>query len=336
MYARVTDPLILAGDVGGTHARLALVEVRSGRLTLTGERTVPSQEHGTLEEIVRAVLDDARRAPTHAAFGVAGPMRDGRVDATNLPWQVEAQKLADRAGLPDVTLINDLEASAYGIAALGRADLVTLQAGRPEPHGNAAVIAAGTGLGEAGLVWDGRHHRPFATEAGHADFAPTDELQIDLYRFLAGAHAHVSVERVLSGPGLLNTYRFLRSRRGPEPAWLAEALARGDGPAVVSAAALDGRDAVCSEALSLLIQVYGAEAGNLALRTLATAGLYLAGGIAPKILAKLREPRFLEAFRAKGRLRGVLEAVPVHVIVTDQAALLGAARCAALRAGLLE
>jgi glucokinase len=330
-------PLILAGDVGGTHARLALVEVHDGRLAVTALSTVPSREHATLEEIVLTFLGETGRRPTHAAFGVAGPVRDGHVDATNLPWHVEAGALVARTGLPVPALINDLEANAYGIAALAPSDLATLQEGRPEPGGNAAVIAAGTGLGEAGLVWDGRRHRPFATEAGHADFAPSDALQVELYRALAREHGHVSVERVLSGPGLHAVYRFLRARGGvEEPGWLTDRLAAGDAPAAISEAALEGSDPVCGEALDLLIRVFGAEAGNLALRTLATAGLYVGGGIAPKILAKLREPAFLEAFTAKGRLRPLLQAVPVRVVLNDRAALLGAARCAALRAGLIE
>jgi glucokinase len=330
-------PLILAGDVGGTHARLALIEIENGRLALATEATVPSRAHATLEEIVLTFLDEARRKPTHAAFGVAGPVRDGHVDATNLPWHVEARTLAARTGLREVTLINDLEANAYGVAALDVTDLVTLQEGQADPRGNAAVIAAGTGLGEAGLVWDGHRHRPFATEAGHADFAPTDDGQVELYRFLAREHGHVSVERVLSGPGLHNVYRFLRTRPGPqEPTWLTGALADAGAPAAISEAALAGRDPVCVEALDLFVRVFGAEAGNLALRTMATAGVYVGGGIAPKILAKLQEPAFLEAFRAKGRLRPLLARVPLRVIVNDRAALLGAARCAALRAGLIE
>ena len=212
-----------------------------------------------------------------------------------------------------------------------------LNAGRPDPHGNAAVISAGTGLGEAGLVWDGRRHRPLATEGGHADFAPTDETQVELYRFLAREFGHVSVERVLSGPGLHNVYRFLRdSGRAPEPAWLADEIGAGDPPAVITRAALAGRSLLCARALDLMVGIYGAEAGNLALKVMATAGVYVGGGIAPRILEKLREPTFMAAFTAKGRFRPLLEAMPIRVILNDQAALLGAARCAALHAALVE
>jgi glucokinase len=332
----MSPPVILAGDIGGTHTRLALVGIRDGRLALACEATVPSRAHATLEEIVEAFVGHAGQVVTHAGFGIAGPVRDGIVDATNLPWHVQTASLAARLSLPEVTVVNDLEATAYGLAALTPADLVTLQAGKPEPRGNAAVIAAGTGLGEAGLVWDGRQRRPFASEGGHADFAPTDETQVELYRHLAREHGHVSVERVLSGPGLYTIYQFLRDTgSGPEPEWLTEALRRGEPPAVISEAALSGRSAVCARALDVFVRAYGAEAGNLGLRTMATAGVYVGGGIAPKILSKLQAPAFLDAFRAKGRLRSVLDAMPVHVIVSDQVGLLGAARSAALQAGLL-
>jgi glucokinase len=198
------------------------------------------------------------------------------------------------------------------------------------------VISAGTGLGEAGLIWDGRRHMPFASEGGHADFAPTNELQIELLRFLMHERGHVSVERVLSGPGLHNIYRFLRDTgRAEEPAWLARELAEGDAPAVISRAGLEGRAEICARALDVLVAVYGAEAGNLALRVMATGGVFLGGGIAPKILARLRGADFLDAFRAKGRLGDLVAAIPVRVILNDAAALLGAARCAALRADLL-
>jgi glucokinase len=198
------------------------------------------------------------------------------------------------------------------------------------------VISAGTGLGEAGLAWDGCRHHPFATEGGHADFAPVDGLQIELLRFLMKELGHVSVERVCSGPGLHNIYRFLRdTNRAEEPAWLREAIEGHDPAAVIAEMALAGRSELCARALDLMVSIYGAEAGNLALKIMARGGVYLGGGIPPRILPRLRAPLFLEAFRAKGRLRPLLEGMPVHVIVNDQAALLGAARCAALRGALL-
>jgi glucokinase len=244
--------------------------------------------------------------------------------------------VATALGVDRALVINDLEATAWGLSVLPPTDLAVLQAGRPAATGNAAVIAAGTGLGEAGLVWDGRRHRPFASEGGHADWAPQDELQLDLWRFLAVERGHVSVERVLSGPGLHNIYRFLRDARGlAEPAWLADALREGPPAPVISRAALEGRSELCARALDTFVAIYGAEAGNLGLRVLATAGVYVGGGIAPQILPALQRPGFLEAFRAKGRLRPLLEAMPVRVVLNDQAGLVGAARRAAVEAGLV-
>ena len=263
-------------------------------------------------------------------------MRDGRVDAMNLAWDVDGPPLAAGLGLDRVILINDLEANAWGLAALPGSDFAVLQPGRPAPTGNAAVISAGTGLGEAGLVWDGRHHRPVASEAGHADWAPQDDLQGALWRFLAAEVGHVSVERVLSGPGLHNIYRFLRDAQGlAEPDWLADLL-RSEAPApVIGRVGLEARAEICVRALELFVAIYGAEAGNLGLRVLATAGVYLGGGIAPRLLPALQGRTFLDAFAAKGRLRPLLEAIPVRVVLNDQAALVGAARRAALEAGLL-
>jgi glucokinase len=298
-------------------------------------RTYPSGRHASLDEIVQTFLQEAPGRFRQACFGIAGPVREGRVEATNLPWVVDARRLAGHLGLDAMLLVNDLEANAWGLAALPDTDFAVLQEGDPAPTGNAAVISAGTGLGEAGLVWDGRRHRPIASEAGHADWAPRDELQLALWRFLA-AEGHVSVERVLSGPGLHNVYRFLRDAQGlDEPGWLTDALRDEEPAPVISQAGLEGRAEICARALALFVAIYGAEAGNLGLRMLATAGVYLGGGIAPRILPALRSPTFLDAFRGNGRLRSLLEDVPVRVVLNDQAALVGAARRAALEAGLL-
>ncbi len=299
-------------------------------------RTYPSRGHTGLDEIVLTFLREAPGQSRQACFGIAGPVREGRVEATNLPWVADARRLAGHLGLAEVLLINDLEANAWGLAALPDTDFAVLQPGRAAPTGNAAVISAGTGLGEAGLVWDGRRHRPIASEGGHADWAPQDELQLALWRFLAAEVGHVSVERVLSGPGLHNIYRFLRdAQRLAEPGWLTDLLRSEEPAPVISRAGLEGRAEICVRALGLFVAIYGAEAGNLALRMLATAGVYLGGGIAPRILPALRSSTFRDAFTAKGRLRSLLEGVPVRVVLNDQAALLGAARRAAIEAGLL-
>jgi glucokinase len=318
--------MILAGDIGGTHTRLGLFDA-DARAPLA-LRVYPSREHSGLEEIVAAFLAEHPAALEGACFDVAGPVRNGRVKTTNLPWIVDARRVADRIGLTSIELVNDLAATAYGIAELTASDLETLNRGDPSIGGNLAVIAAGTGLGEAGLVWDGKRYHALPSEGSHSDFGPRSALQVELYTFLAG-EGHVSYEDVCSGIGLVAVYRFLRERGGThEPAWLAEAIRDGDAAAVISGAGLTGRDAVCAEALDVMVSIYGAEAGNLALRLLATGGIYIGGGIAPHILPKLRQRSFLDSLTAKGRFRPMLEQVPVHVILNEHTGLLGAARIA--------
>jgi glucokinase len=323
--------MILAGDIGGTNARLANFEPQNGRLRLISEHVYPSRDYSNLGEIVSKFLADYAARPEVACFGIAGPVHDGRVETSNLPWVIEQSRLATQIQLPATLLINDLEASAWGIGALGVEDLVSLN--RVEPSvGNQAVIAPGTGLGEAGLFWNGSQHEVFACEGGHTDFAPQGDLQIELLRFLASRYEHVSYERVLSGPGLVNVYEFLRGKGGAnEPAGFAGQLSQGDPAAAISRAALNGANPLAEQALDLWISVYGAEAGNLALKAMATGGIFLGGGISPKILAKLTGPLFMNAFLNKGRLRPLLEAVAVRVITNDKAGLLGAARCAAAK-----
>ena len=263
-------------------------------------------------------------------------MRKGIAVLPNLGWAVDASSLAHEIGIERAGLINDLEANAYGIAALDASDLSVINPGAADAIGNAAVISAGTGLGEAGLYWDGKILRPFACEGGHADFAPTDPLQTQMLAWLQKQYTHVSWERVLSGNGLFNIYRFLRDTgRGEEPAWLAEELKNEDPPPVITRVALEKRSPLCEMALDLIIVLLGAEAANLALKIMATGGVYLGGGIVPSILSKLKEPAFMRAFTNKGRMSDMLSAVPVKAILNDGAALLGAARCAALTAGLL-
>jgi glucokinase len=253
------------------------------------------------------------------------------VRTTNLPWLIDARELAGDLGLGTAGLINDLEANAWGIGALGPDDFAVLNEGAPGAHGNQAVIAAGTGLGEAGLYWDGAMHRPFACEGGHANFAPSGPVEIDLLRYLAERFDHVSWERVVSGPGVFNVYAFLRDTdRGRESAAVAEHLKTDDPSAVVSRSALLGKDPLASAALELFARLYGSEAGNLALKMMATGGVFVGGGVAPKILPKLREGGFMDAFKAKGPMRRLVESIPVRVVLNDKAALIGAARFAKL------
>jgi glucokinase len=325
--------MILAGDIGGTNARLAYFQPQNGHLRMISERVFPSREYGELGEIVSKFLQGSSNRPEIACFGIAGPVRNGRVETSNLPWVIEQSRLARQIQLPATLLINDLEANAWGIGMLGPQDLVALSQVRPTV-GNQAVIAPGTGLGEAGLIWNGSQHQVFASEGGHTDFGPRGELQVELLHFLASRYDHVSYERVLSGPGLVNVYEFLREKAyADEPAGFAAQLGQGDAAAAISRAALSGVNRLAEQALDLWISVYGAEAGNLALKTMAIGGIFLGGGISPKILPKLTGPLFMQAFLEKGRLRPLLESIPVHVVINDKAGLLGAARCAAAKAG---
>ncbi|HEV3205829.1 MAG TPA: glucokinase [Terriglobales bacterium] len=324
--------MILAGDIGGTNARLAYFQPQNGRFQLVSERVFPSRDHRGLGEIVTQFLDESGTRPEAACFGIAGPVRNGRVETSNLPWVIEQSVLANQIHLAATLLINDLEASAWGIGALGIEDLVTLNPGAGSVAGNQAVVAPGTGLGEAGLFWDGSRHHVFACEGGHTDFAPRGELQIELLRFLATKFGHVSYERILSGPGLVNVYEFLcASGCGKDSAELSAAMKAGDPAAAISQAALTGKDSLAGKALDLWIAVYGAETSNLGLKIMSTGGLFLAGGISPKILPKLKGSLFMEAFLDKGRMRPLVEAMPVHVVTNEKAGLLGAARCAAVR-----
>jgi glucokinase len=326
--------MILAGDIGGTHTRLAFFDASNGHLRPVLVSIFPSREYRGLDEIVIQFVAESKLRPDAACFGVAGPVRNGRVETANLPWIVEAKRLADELRIGKTMLINDLEANAWGIATLGANDVVSLNPGKPNQVGNQAVIAAGTGLGEAGMYWDGVQHHIVASEGGHADFAPRNELEIELLGYLTARYGHVSYERVVSGPGLVNIFYFLRAtKRGTEPAWLTEEMRHSDPAAAISAAAMAGRCPLCEQALDMFVSIYAAEAGNLALKLMATGGVYLGGGIAPKIRSKLAGPLFMHSFVGKGRMQSLLESIPVKVIINDKTALVGAARCAVAAAG---
>jgi len=321
--------MILAGDIGGTHARLAYFQSQNGDLKLFSEAVFPSREHRGLDEIVTKFVELQGIPPDTACFGVAGPVQNGRVETSNLPWIIEASRLATELHIRCALLINDLEANAWGIQGLTENDFVTLNQIKGSASGNQAVIAAGTGLGEAGLYWDGTKYHVFACEGGHCDFAPRNELEIELLRYLLARFGHVSYERIVSGPGLANVFYFLRDTgRGEEPRWLTEEIVLGDPGPAISRAALSGKCALAEQALDLWISIYGAEAGNLALKLKATGGVFLGGGIAPRILPKLAGPVFMQSFLNKGRMQALLETIPVKVITNEKAALLGAARCA--------
>ena len=324
--------MILAGDIGGTHARLALFDVLKGHLRLISASVFPSREYAGLDEIVAKFVGSTKVHPDSACFGVAGPVRNGRVEASNLPWVIQSKRLADELKIKQAVLINDLEANAWGIPALERKDVVSLNQVKGVPVGNQAVIAAGTGLGEAVMYWDGVQHHVSACEGGHADFAPRNDLEMDLLVYLRARFGHVSYERIVSGPGLVNVFHFLRDTgRGTEPRWLSDEMLHSDPAAAISRSALEGKCPLCEQALDLFVSIYGAEAGNLALKIMSIGGVYLGGGIAPKIVPKLSGPLFMEAFVCKGRMQPLLEAMPVKIITNDKTALLGAARYAVVR-----
>jgi len=322
--------VILAGDVGGTKTLLGLFTRVRGRLRAVVERSFPSQESPSLEAMVRRFLSGAGARVHASAFGVAGPVVSGKSDRVNLPWRVEDRRLARELGLAHVPVINDLEANAWGIGELSPRQMTSLTPGAKPSPGNAALIAAGTGLGMAILVWDGERHRPSASEGGHQGFAPRDAQQAQLLEYLRERHDRVSVERVVSGPGISAIYRFLlASGQGVESDIMKRRLEETDPNAALTQAAISGEDALAGEALDLFVSIYGAAAGDLALVARATGGIYLGGGIAPRILPRLRSGAFVRSFRDKGRLTPFLERIPVKVILEPTTALIGAAACAA-------
>ena len=324
--------MILAGDVGGTKTNLAYFREEDGRVVAVEEpRSYPSHEYRSLLDIIAAMQKELPAPITAAAFGVAGPIVEGRSKLTNLGWEVAADELRSGLKLPHVGLLNDLEATAYGVLNLPASDRLVLQPGEGRKHAAIAVIAAGTGLGEGALIWDGKRYRAMPSEGGHADFAPRNELEMELLRFLLTKYKRVSYERILSGPGFAALYEFFRSRsREPEPAWLAEEMKKEPTPAAaISKAGLERTDPVCVQVLDRFVSLYGAEAGNLALKVLATGGVYIGGGIAPKILPKIQEGEFLEAFTSKGRHSPLLKSMPLSVVLNDKIALYGAAHYAA-------
>jgi glucokinase len=337
---------ILAGDIGGTKTRLAVVNVEGSDVQPIYELTYASREYATFEELVADFLSRTSghvtrsesapaatsKAPRieHAAFGIAGPVLGSVAYTTNLPWRIDSEALRERFGFQRCTLLNDLEATAYGLPALGENDLHTLQTGKEEAKGNIAIIAAGTGLGEAGMYWDGSRHRPFATEGGHTSFSPGSDLDMALLAHMRLQRKHVSWERVVSGMGLLAMYEFLCVHRGlAVPEWLVVEQRNGDAAAAISKAAQNGSDELSVETMKWFVHLYGAEAGNLALKTMSRGGIYVGGGIAPKILPLLITGEFVESFASKGRMRTLLETMPVKVILNDRAALFGPALFAA-------
>src|SRR6202161_2562857 len=320
--------MILAGEIGATRTRLAAFETEGNRLQCVVEKNYVSQQRDGLSGILADFIK-TEGIPVHSAcLGVAGPVRSGRSKISNLPWVIDSAELAKQLKLNSVGLLNDLEAFSYGIDGLESKDFITLSERAEEAEGNRAVISAKTGLGIAGLYWDGFRHHPFACEGGHADFAPRNDLQMELLAYLQKKYGRISCERILSGPGIKNIYDFLRdAQKAEEPEWLRTAMsAAPDPPALISQMALEGKAPICNQALSIFVSVFGAETGNCALNFMSTGGIFIGGSIAAKIVPKMKDPVFLESFLDKGRMVAILKDMPVKIVANDDSGMIGAAR----------
>jgi glucokinase len=320
--------MILAGEIGATRTRLAAFDTEGNKLQCVVEKTYMSQEHGGLAELITGFIK-TEGIPVHSAcFGVAGPVTAGRSKISNLPWTIDRRELATQLKLDSVGLINDLEAYAYGIDALESKDFLTLSEGAEDAEGNRAVISARTGLGVAGMYWDGFRHHPFACEGGHADFAPRTKLDMELLTYLQGKHGRVSCERILSGPGIKNIYDFLRdTKKVDEPKDLREQMKQApDAPALISKLAAEGKTPICDQTMSLFVTIYGAETGNCALHFMSTGGIFIGGSIAAKNVNKMKDPAFMKSFLDKGRMTPLLKQMPVKIVLNDDSGIIGAAR----------
>ena len=321
--------LILAGDIGGTKTELAIFTLDPADQKPLVQKTFPSVNYAALEPIVAEFLAETHLKPVRACFGVAGPVVKGQATITNLPWIIDEQNLAAAFGFSPVCLINDLVAVANAVPQLRPADLHTLNAGQPVRGGAIAVVAPGTGLGEAYLTWDGVHYRAFASEGGHGDFAPTTDLEIEMLKYLRTKFDHVSFERVGSGMGLPNIYDFLKnSGYAPEPDWLAQQLAQAaDLTPIIVKAALQPEEPVelALTTVKMFVSILGTEAGNMALKVLASGGVYLGGGMPLRLLSLFNQANFMDSFLRKGRFSQLLAQMPVHIILNPKAAILGAA-----------
>jgi glucokinase len=330
--------MILAGDVGGTKVHLALYNFVGGRLAKVRDHKFPAHEFATLDDVVKAFQAQGKDEPevVAACFGCPGPVRDGRLKLTNLPWTLDARDLQKSLGIEHIFLINDLEANGYGIPELAPESLYTLHEGDSKAVGHRGLVSAGTGLGEALLIWNGmtHTHQPLPSEGGHVDWAARNDREIALLQYLRKTlNGRVSTERVVSGLGMKNIYAFLRDdQKMEEPQWLKDRMSSEDPNAVIGQCGEDGSSKICAQTLQMFVSAYGAEAGNVGLKLMAMGGIYLGGGIAPKIQKTMENGEFLKAFLDKGRLSPLLQSVPVRVILDDTCALLGAAAYAEARA----
>jgi glucokinase len=329
MKKSMDKTLVLAGDVGGTKTNLGLFLKGKKRPVPKVIETFPSQNSPDLEHIIRQFLEMHPAPVTHACFGIAGPVVNGKSKTTNVPWSVSEDRIKKQFKFHHVKLVNDLTATVMAIPLLSKDEFYPLNQAASLKDQNLALIAPGTGLGNAMLIYQNGRYLPVSSEGGHADFAPNNEAEIKLWRFLHQHYGHVSIERVLSGSGLVNIYNWLKdSGRFDAPEWLEQKRKKMQPAKAIAEAALTNRDPGCVEALNMFVSIFGAAAGNLALTGITTGGVYLGGGIPPKILSKLKDDTFIRAFTNKGRFKGFLEKIPVNVILNDKAALIGAAYCA--------
>jgi len=329
----LTNGVILAGDIGATKTNLALFKIHKGQLTLVKEKTYHTKDYHAFTEMVRSFHSDKLPVINGICLGVAGPVTRGKVKGTNFPWEIDSEEISRELRVQSVTLINDMEANAYGMSALAKSDFEVLKEGSNIP-GNAVIISPGTGLGEAGLYWDGAQYHPYATEGGHCDFSPRNELDWELWKYLHQKHGHVSWERIISGPGIYGIYQFLRGFRGnAEPKWLQDKIQQGDAAAVITAVAHEKSDPICVETLDLFVRYLAIESAQFALKTKATGGIYIGGGIVPKIIGIINREIFTANFVAAGRMNPLLQLMPVQVVLNDKTPLLGAAYYGATHLG---
>ena len=323
--SHASSPCVLAGDIGGTKVNLATFRIQGHQLVLLRNERYPSASHDGLPAIIRKFLAGDDSHILAASFGIPGPVHGTRARATNLDWEIDATDISREFHIPNVSLLNDLAANAHGLSHLGPSDFAVLQQGAPDASGNRCVVSPGTGLGEAGLYWDGHRYHVWACEGGHTDFAPRNDLEIALLEHLMKQFKHVSVERVASGMGIENIYKFLRDTgRGNELPEVKAAMLTADPNRVISQFADSGKCPMSRRTLEIFAACLGAEAGNMALKTMSLGGVFIGGGLPAKVLTYLSSPNFLDAFNDKGRMSALMQKIPVVVILNDQTALLGA------------
>lgn len=319
------DRIILAADVGGTKTNLALFKIKEGKLTTLSEKKYATKDYSSFLEIVNSFYDDQSISIDSICLGVAGPVIEGKVQGTNFPWQIDSKEISKELQIGSVSIINDMEANAYGLTALCEKDFEVINKGY-HLAGNAVIISPGTGLGEVGLYWDGTHYHPYASEGGHCDFSPRNTLDIALWRYMHQKYNHVSWERILSGPGIYDIYQFLiQYRKRTIPDWIKQRISTENPAAVITNIAMKDKDPICKETFDLFIRFLATESAQLALKMKATGGIFIGGGIVPKIVMGIDRTMFNKSFIQSGRLNELLKMVPVQVILNEKTPLLGAA-----------